>query len=970
MSLLFPPNADALAALGFSEAARAIRLGQSCAKTPAERAALEEVSDELLADAAQSADPMRALLAFSNLCDRLEEAEKIALFARLRLFPAARERLLFLESWSQSLADSLAQSPANLELVFADAHPLSRAQLREQTRGCADLDELRAWRKRQFLRIGLLDMARPTWRDAGAFSLVVRGVSDVAQVVIQRALELVAPDASGFCVMLLGKGGARELNYSSDVDLIFLAENRADAAQIGEKLLRALIDVTPHGFLWRADLRLRPDGSNGPLVTPFSYALAYYESRAAAWEWQALIKARVVAGDARLGRRFRKFTREITWARHPDDSHLREVWAMKRRSEKTPDGSDPRNVKSGPGGIRDVEWIVQQLQMMIGPTHPRARAKDTLRALAVMEELEALSPDEARELRDGYLWLRVVEHRLQIWAEQAQRQIPASPEERGFLARRLGCKWRGSAATRWFDEEHARHKTQVRARCERLFWAFRGEENIGDLAELLPPAQKEGVARLERLTSGTPTRPLPSPLSRQIRAVLPGALRGLEHAADPNRALAAFENLCEASGNRLSLLRALDGAPQLGEAIWTILGGSQTLSDTLIRSPQLLDLTANRALLERPLARDEARAACRAYCLTFRDRGAALRRFRGRELLRIGLRDLVLNVPGSQITLEIAFLAEACLDLAVEEINAGLRPASHSLAFCVVGLGKFGGLEMHYASDLDVLFAFQSFAPSTEQNILAVRFAEKLTAFLGGRTAEGAGWTLDARLRPYGASGVLAVSIEALRDYLGNPAQGLAVWERQALTRARIGAGDRALGARAMAAIRVAAHPAQWDAAWSDELRHIKTRVERERAAKGSSGGAVFDVKLGPGGLSDIEWSAQWLSLKFGARFEALQTPNTRRQLEAAKNAGLLSDAEYEAMTSAYDWLRRAELRLQIAREGAMPGLKRDSSDFRIWARALFPLLAPEEAPVVFEETWRLHTANARAVFERVRDAL
>jgi len=970
IAVMFLPDADALFALGFSDPTRALRLWHTCAKTPAERAALEPLANALFADAAQSADPMRALLTFSNLCDRLEEREKIALFARLHLHADARERLLILESWSQSLADSLARSPANRELVFAGAHALSRAQLREQTRACADLDELRAWRKRQFLRIGLLDMARPTWRDERAFSLVVRQVSDVAQVTIQRALELLAPDSSGFCVLLLGKGGARELNYSSDVDLIFLSEGRADAPQIGEKLLRALVETTPSGFLWRADLRLRPDGSNGTLVTPLSYALAYYESRAAAWEWQALIKARVVAGDARLGRRFRKFTRGITWARHLDDSHLREVWGMKRRSEKTPDGSDERNVKSGPGGIRDAEWIVQQLQMMIGPTHPRARAKDTLRALAVLEELEALSPDEARELREGYLWLRVVEHRLQIWAEQAQRQIPSSPEERAFLARRLGCGWRGVAAARWFDEEHARHKAQVRARCERLFWAFRGEEPQGELADLLPPPLKEHAVRLERLANGTQTRPLPSPLSRQIRAVLPGALRGLEHAADPARALVAFENLCEASGNRLSLLRALDAAPRLSEAIWTILGGSQTLSDTLIRSPQFLDLTANRALLERPLTRDTARAACRDYCLAFRDRNAALRRFRGRELLRIGLRDLILNVPSSQITLEIAFLAGACLDLAVDEIQAELRPASDSLAFCVLGLGKFGGLEMHYASDLDVLFTFQSFAPSAEQSALAIRFAERLTAFLGGRSAEGAGWALDARLRPHGASGALAVSVETLRDYFANPAQGMAVWERQAMTRARIGAGDRALGARAMAAIRVAAHPDEWNPAWSDELRGIKTRVERERAAKGSSGGEVFDVKLGAGGISDIEWSAQWLSLRFGAKFEALQTPNTRRQLEAAQGAGLLSGAEYEAMIGAYDWLRRAELRLQIAREGAPPALKRDSSDFQIWARAVFPLLAPEEARATFEETWRLHTQNARAIFERVRDGL
>ncbi len=964
----------ALHALGFPDAPRALRLLRSCAKTPSERAALELMGDELLADVGQSADPMRALLAFSNVCDRLNEEDKTAFFERLRDENAARQRLTFLLSWSQSLAEAVTRDRENLELVFEGAGPQSRAQLRRAARECADLDTLRLWRKRQFLRIGLLDMERLTWRDEAAFSLVVRQVSDLAQVVIQRALELLAPDSSGFCVLLLGKGGARELNYSSDVDLVFLAENRSDALQIGEKLLRALGETTPSGFLWRADLRLRPDGSNGALVTPFGYALSYYESYAAAWEWQALIKARVVAGDARLGRRFRKFTRAITWARRADDSHLREVWEMKRRSEKTSEGSDARNVKSGPGGIRDAEWIVQQLQMMFGPTHPRARAKDTLGALRVLEELEALSPDEARELRGGYLWLRVVEHRLQIWNEQAQRQVPDGAEERGFLARRLGCFWRGSAATRWFDEEQERHRTQVRALCERLFWAFRGDVPSDELAGMLPEAMRgrQHLARLERLEGGTQSRPLPSPLSRQIRAVLPGALRGLERAANPTRALAAFENLCQASGNRLSLLRALEASPRLGDAIWTILGGSQTLSDTLIRSPQLLDLTANRALLERPRLREEARAACRDYCFPFRDKGAALRRWRGRELLCIGLRDLVIGAPSHEITLEIAFLAGACLDVAVEEIAARLRPASESFSACVMGLGKFGGLEMHYASDMDIVFVFQAFEGKGFENAgaSANRFTEELLSFLGERTAEGAGWALDVRLRPFGGTGPLATSLAAMREYIDNPAHGMAVWERQAFTRARIGVGDRGVGTRAMALFRGAAHPAQWQATWGDDLRGMKERVERERAAKGSASGQVFDVKLGPGGLSDIEWTAQWLSLKHGAKFEALQTPNTRRQLEASRDVGVLSGEEHEALLHAYDWLRRAELRLQIAREGAPSSLKRDSSDFSIWARAVFPDLPSDEAPVVFEETWRVHTLRARGVFERVRDEL
>lgn len=652
---------------------------------------------------------------------------------------------------------------------------------------------------------------------------------------------------------------------------------------------------------------------------------------------------------------------------------------MKRRSEKTPDGQDARNLKSGPGGIRDAEWIVQQLQMMIGPTHPRARAKSTLRVLEILGEMDALSPDEARSLREGYLWLRVAEHRLQLWNEQAIRALPTKNEEKAALARRLGCAWRGAAAARFLDEEHAHFAGAIRALCERLFWTFaHGETEAAGIETLLPEKwrDKTQIARLERLERGTSSRPLPSPLSRQIRAALPGAMRGLSRAANGEKALVNFENLCEASGNRLSLLRSLDASPRLCDAIWTILGGAQTLAQTLIHAPQLLDMAANRALLAHSKSPEEARADCREYCLAFRDRKAALRRWRGRELLRIGLRDLVMDAPPHEITSEIALLAGACLDLATSEIQSAIRAQSQisaaQIAFCVIGMGKFGGVEMHYGSDCDVIFAFSTPDNAPHATSIAARMAEQLIAFSGERTEEGAGFPLDARLRPYGSSGALASSLLAFEEYFEGEKSGFAAWERQALTRARFAAGDGAVGARFMALARGAAFPDAWKSGWSDELKHIKIRVERERAVKGSNStkNEVFDLKLGPGGLADIEWSAQWLAMKYGAQFPALQTPNTRRQLLAARDAQLLSDAEYQVLDEAYTWLRRAELRFQIAREGAAAGVKRGSADAQLWARAVFAGLENGEATAQFETQWMAHTQAAREVFERVRDSI
>ncbi len=282
--------------------------------------------------------------------------------------------------------------PELLDLLRHKAKPVSRPQLRLLARQAMQngasrtekMDALRRFRRAQTFRIGVLDSDRQTWRKAEDFTLVVRQISDLAQVVVQSALEVLSDefDTQGFAVLGMGKLGARELNYWSDLDLIFLAEGDQSAArELGETLLKELNASTAAGVMYRVDMRLRPEGSAGPLVTPLGYALSYYESFAAAWEWQALIKCRALAGDAKLARRFRKFTQGITWAKRPDDAHLRAVVDMKKRSEATPEGSDETNVKQGPGAIRDAEWVVQQMQMMVGPDHPSARVPDMLSAL-------------------------------------------------------------------------------------------------------------------------------------------------------------------------------------------------------------------------------------------------------------------------------------------------------------------------------------------------------------------------------------------------------------------------------------------------------------------------------------------------------------------------------------------------------------------------------------------------------------
>jgi glutamate-ammonia-ligase adenylyltransferase len=972
---------------------RAEKLVDSLATNAGERDALFPLLDDLLEDLARAADPLRALLNFSRFCDAI--GERITLFRQLQGRPALRSRLCQLFGFAQSLADTLIRDPELLDVLSGERTVCSRGELRHLARVATEsastpeaaLDALRRFRRHQTLRIGLLDLERQTWRDEADYHLIVRQISDLAQVCVEETLhQLGDAAAQPFLVVALGKMGARELNYSSDIDLVFLHDGDHEAMnEFGQRLFKALSDATESGSLFRVDMRLRPEGAAGPLATPLDYAFSYYESYAGAWEWQALIKARAVAGDAKLARRFRRFTRGITWAKRADDAHLKEIVEMKRRSESTPAGEDARNVKQGPGGIRDAEWVVQQLQMMVGPQHPRGRAKDTLRAIKVLTELGAMTEAEARELREGYLFLRVLEHRLQLWEEQAIRVLPEDEIARAALSRRLGCNWRGTAAARWLDEEHTNARRAIRALCERMFWGWRettNSESVSQSNETTDGAHLNGTAphalsvdvphlaspRLRRLAEGTSTQPMPAPLSRQIKAVLPTVAKFAEAAPDPERALMNLERLCDASGNRLSLLRALADTPRLGRGVLTLLGGSQFLSDTLVRFPELLDLAAQRSLLEARKTGDEARADCRAYCLTFRDRAAALRRWKAREILRIGLRDLVLDASPHDIASEIAALCGSCLDFANEEVGARLRPASHNLAFAVLGMGKLGGRDMHYSSDADVIFCHEVLAPFENAPALAARWAEELIKYLGERTEDGTVFSLDPRLRPEGASGALAPNFASFTEYFERENAGVEIWERQALTRARAVAGDAALAGKLMATIRHVAFPEVWQSAWSAELRHIKERVENERAAKAKTSDELFDVKLGNGGLSDIEWTAQWLALRHGAAHPALQTRSTLLQIEAASETGVLATADADALIAAYTFLRRAELRLQIASENAVAAVVKGSKEWIAWTRAMYA--DSNDAAARFEEEWHQHTRTVRGVFEKVRAAL
>jgi glutamate-ammonia-ligase adenylyltransferase len=962
---------------------RAEKLLRSLAGNEDEFKVLLSCIDELISDLSHSADPMRALLNLSRLSDAV--VDRAAFLSLLSTNAMVRKRLCYLLAFSQAVAETLLREPEFIAELEGEIVPPSRAQLRKNLRQFVDsrvrendvtknvndatFDCIRQFRHQETARIAVCDMELSTWRNEKDFTRIVHWISDLASVCVQEVWRILSDGKTlPFTVLAMGKLGARELNYSSDIDLIFLHDaedaQSVELDKLGQRLIKVLSDGDA---IWRVDMQLRPEGKSGPLVTNLTYALSYYESFAAPWEWQAQIKARAIAGDAKIARRFLRFMHSVIWARRVGDAHLRDMIEMKRRSEALHEKENDRNVKGGPGGIRDAEWVIQQLQMMVGPEHPQARLPATLQAMEQLQCLEVLTADEARVLREGYLFLRVVEHRLQLLDEQAVRLLPESTSALAALARRMGSHLRGGAAARWLLEEHARIRRQVRELCEHLFWGWHGMElsaNENLSLDQFYNLTLDAPTRLKRMSEGSTSTPFPAPLSRQIKATLSPVLDQLYIAADTERALVNLERLCDASGNRLSLLRSLGASASLGRAVCTILGGSDALSDTLIRFPELLDMAAQQGMFENGVTRESARADCRAYCLTFRDHRAAVRRWMAREMLRVGFRDLVLETPPLQICAEISYLAGAAIDFATVEMQQELLPRSQQLAFTIIGMGKFGGAEMHYSSDADVVFAHEIFGSVDDANGLANQWAGGVMRYLDELTSEGRVIELDPRLRPEGRSGALAPALNTYFHYLENNVE---IWERQALTRARPAAGNREIAAKLLAAIREVTYPQHWQNQWSDELRHIKNRMESERSVGSKN---TFDVKLGVGGITDVEWCAQWLSMKHGNAHPQLQTPSTTNQLQAAAEAKVLLEEDAQKLQDAYQFLRRAELRRQIVHRRSENAVKRDSRDFIVWARSMFPDVTESIACEQFEVMWNNHTVTVRNIFEKIRDEL
>jgi [glutamine synthetase] adenylyltransferase / [glutamine synthetase]-adenylyl-L-tyrosine phosphorylase len=836
----------------------------------------------------RSADPeaVRAALAAmidgggGAIAERLGDDEDLA------------RRVVTVLAASRSLGRLLVAEPDALEVL---AHLRERPSLDE----AADIDAVARWKRLELLRIAARDLT-------GEAELVetTADLSRLGRDVLASAHRLAVAGADGtrLAVIGMGKLGAGELNYASDLDVMMIGDGDGGAlARAG----RAVLELA--GRCFRIDANLRPEGRDGPLVRSLASYQAYWDRWAEPWERQALLKAAPAAGDADLAASWQAAAQEVVWHRPFTSDDLRQLRAMKARTEQLmrQRGLAEREVKRAPGGIRDVEFAAQLLQLVHGNADAELRVPDTLGALRALSSGGYVDRDDAEVLAEAYRFLRRVEHGVQLLDEQQTHTVPDDREARRHLARVLGYRGTPEAGpTAAFDRDLKAHRGRVRSIHERV-WFRPLLEALAGAGTLPPDAAADrlaafGFADAERTRQAVAelTRGL-TRSSRMMQQVLPLLLDWLSASPDPDLGLLGLRRLASGEQRSTALATAFRESPEVARHLALLLGTSRWLSDGLVANPDLIDRLPDPDRLETK-ARDELIESVRS-AVGWRDeaeeRQRALQRWLRRNILGVAARDVFGHAGVEVVAADLTALAEAVLEVSLASLDPQVPVA-------VVALGRFGGADLGYASDLDVVFVHEGDGGAHDE---AERMAAGVRRLLDGTTPAERVWEVDVDLRPEGRQGSLSRSIAAWDSYLERWAE---TWERQAYLRARFVAGDAELGGRLVERIGEAVHDRPFTEAHAREIRRMKARIERERIPRGED--PEFHLKLGKGTLSDVEFTVQLLQLRHGVR--GASTLDVLRDLQSA---GHVTSGDAAALAEAYRFCERTRnRRLLVAGPG------------------------------------------------------
>jgi [glutamine synthetase] adenylyltransferase / [glutamine synthetase]-adenylyl-L-tyrosine phosphorylase len=863
-----------------------------------------------------------------------------------------------------------------------DGDPHLRLEIEAEERAT----ELRVFARRSVLRIAVEDLCgRLEMPEVG------RRLADVADTAAGAALTwskqqvLSEPRYESLgdfriTVVAMGKWGAAELNYSSDIDCLFVYQATGDsdrvrraAQRISSVFTSLLARQTPDGIAFRVDADLRPEGKNGPLARSLASYAAYYEKWGEPWEFQALLKARPVAGDHQLGEDFARLAAGIVWPDSLDPAAIRSIRGMKARSEARAErrGYAATEIKRGFGGIRDAEFAVQLLQLVHGRFDASLRRRATLDALAALAGGGYVREEDADALDASYRWLRTLEHRLQLWDLRQTHALPITAAGRERVAKAMGYRdMSGSPAVEQFEHDLNKHRSRVRGIHEQLFYRplldaiaasptvrLTTEEIARQLAALGFRDVVSARRAVDELTSGLSRR------SRLMRQTLPLVLDWLSSAPDPDLGLNQLRLLVTSTTDNAPLVGVLRDDPVAAERLCRMLGDSMLIGRYIDRLPDLLPELGDDRRLGLAADIDELKAevnGATALRSTWDQKLDGLRRFVRRHVLRVAARDLLGLADEDEVGTELSSIADAATQaaLGLSRDRLLLRYPS-SVQFAVIGMGRWGGGELGYASDLDLLYVYDD--PEGEDPVdardQALKLANLLGVALGGVRPEGIAYRVDAGLRPEGRAGPLARSLDSYVAYWERWAEP---WELQALIRARPVAGDEALAARFLAAAGPWVWPEQLSSERVRAIRTMKARVERERIPPGED--PDFHLKLGPGGLVDVEFTAQLLQQRHGVAIPALRNPGTLGALRAVATAGLLPAPEVAALEEAYRFCTRARNRLYLQTAQGRDSLPTDPEEAIRLGLSLGYLDAPRAN---LREEYRRLTRRARRVVER-----
>ena len=951
--------------------------------------------DSLLDAVGGAADPDRALGALARLVDAAADRDELT--AALRTDEALRNRLVAVLGLSTALGDHLVRHPGQWHdlAVLRPESPPAAAELRAEMLGAvgadpsmpapvasgAELDALRVAYRRQVLRLAALDLA-----DGLDVVAVAAELADLAGAALEAGLAVARAGLPSdvtpcrLAVIAMGKCGGRELNYASDVDVVFVAapadgadeaEALRTATELATGMIRACSEYTAEGTLWPVDAGLRPEGRSGPLVRTLASHLAYYETWAKTWEFQALLKARPVAGDTELGEAYVAAVRPLIWRAADRDGFVDEVRSMRRRVERhIRPGESDRQLKLGPGGLRDVEFAVQLLQLVHGRTDETLRSGTTLTALAALTKGGYVGRTDGAVLDEAYRFLRTLEHRIQL---ERLRRAHVVPQSEGDL-RRLGRSFGMREPVRMLVDTWRRHAREVRRLHEKLFYrpllaavarlpgvdarltASAARERLEALGYVDPAG---ALRHLEALTSGVSRR------AAIQRTLLPVMLGWFADAPEPDAGLAGFRKVSDALGQTHWYLRMLRDEGAAAERMAKVLASSRYATELLLRAPEAVTMLGDDAELT-PRERQPLEAEVLAGVARHDDPVVAagvVRSVRRRELFRVATADLVGLLPTEQAGEALTDVAGAtlagALEAAVRAIEAERR-APLVTQVAVVAMGRLGGREMGYASDADVLFVHQPLdgADETEATDGALAVANEMRRLMSLPSPEPA-LNLDADLRPEGRQGPLVRSLESYAAYYRRWSE---VWESQALLRAAPLCGSPPLLERFFAVV----DPVRWPAGGLTvdqvrEVRRIKARVEAERLPRGAD--PSTHLKLGPGGLADVEWTVQLLQLRYSGSVAGLRTTRTPQALEAAVRAGLLGDDDRSVLLAAWRTatsIRNAVVLVTGRPSDALPG----DPTTRAAVLRVMGWVPGESA--AFVDDYRRVSRRARAVVERV----